>query len=246
MSNNHITDDELIELAHQFVSSQGDNTRSALSMGGLLHHQRLAAVSDKRFAEAVRAAGGKPPSASRMSVYRSAYTVWLVDASYEYSEAGGPPFTLDDLAAFSIDTLYHAGRLIGRVNEQGSVISHVDALELAEQLSDKQIRALVSKTSGKETGSGDEEQPEESGLRTLTMNVDAYEAIEEFALRLARAAGVVEVSKSKALLFALSQVNTLDDGSLDYLWREAHGEVDEEEAAEVRTIVLDVEDEGGN
>lgn len=165
----------------------------------------------------------KQVSASRRSVYHKVFSTWAM----------GEQIPISQLANISIDRLYHAARLIGRTNQSGWTYDARAALRAAEQLSDEQLRA-AAKAGGVE---GTVPEKRDAGLATLVVQRDAHEALTQFAERLAKAAHLPHgVSPSAALLFVIEQINGLNDESLDFLWREAHGEVTEEELAQVKTV----------
>lgn len=194
----------------------------------------------------LEAAGIELPSNSRLSVYRTVYEAYLGDLIKDLPSVQYGRSRVDDMVAelvrIPIDKLYHASRLIGRAPKgTDEVIGRPMALWYAKNLPDRTLRELA-KDGVLETVSPkaiEKRARADDGLRSLTLTVTARDAVLGLASRLEGLVGGT-VSQSKAVEFAMEQVMTLNDESLEYLWREAHGEVTEEEASKVH--VLDIEE----
>lgn len=200
------------------------NTSSCLHMGALLWLQKNLGVADDELPALEHI------SASRRSVYRKVYQTWVVEQGFQW----------DQLTPISIDRLYHAARLIGRTDAAHGdhIMTGQDAHNAALNWSDDMLRG-AAKAGGLE---GEAPEKPVSDLVSVVLQRNALDQIRAFADRLTRVTHSQNpISSSAALLFGMEQLAGLNDDSLDFLWREAHGEVSEEELAQVHTVQIDLE-----
>lgn len=224
---------DVLDVTAKFVAVQGAyNTLACLRIGKMLiEAQKASGVTYEEIAKALREMGVEPPSHSRASVYKSAYNAWK-----------GTGIEWDGLTKLSIDTLYHAGRLIGRTEGgSGMVVTPPIAYTYARDLPPEDLRTL-SKARGIENVGNTDPAPETpSDVVTVKMPRAALEAWDGFAARISGITGGA-VSRTKALEFALSIMGDLSDEILDSAWDSAHGDTPDPNE-EPFVLVDDEEDE---
>lgn len=199
------------------AKEQQNHTLACLRVGSWLVEARKVGVQYEDIAREMKAAGVEPISPSRVSVYVGAYEAWV--------NTGVPD---EKLGEFSIDTLYHAGRLIGRTPKKtGEPFTPDEALQFAKVASQADLRKAARK-GGLENFPDEPDGTPESDISTVVMPKAAVDTWDAFRFRLSGILGE-QVSRTKALEFALMLVNGLSDESLEFGWRAEHGEVTEEE-----------------
>lgn len=179
--------------------------------------------------------GVQLPGDSRLSVYAGAYREWVVEQGLNPDDP--IQLTLDDgqeitttLSSIPVDKLYHARGLLN----PGEVTME-EVLQKALSLPEKAIRRLAKG-----------EPPEEAKeplYGSLRLPIEIYGRFLAFQERMREISGVPTLTPTSVMEFVLGRMDGLADDALDFLWREDHGELTDDEADEVTEFALAEEEE---
>lgn len=200
-----------------------ESERGRLVLGSLAEAWNRGGLSYDGIRTLLRNRGVTLPSNSRLSAYRHVYLAWVERANVDMDEVLYHPDFVDStgtqigmtLTGTPIDKLWY---LNGEVVADNSE----ELLAWVNNHTDEECRM---RKAGRE---GEDDRP-----RTLTLNQDSFGQFRELLERLRNVTGISTVSKAQLFDFMVERFSPdyVDDDTLGFLWRESHGEVEEEELA---------------
>lgn len=220
-----------------------------LQLGRLVSEWTNSDVDLDEVSNRLRDQGTDLPSKSRLSVFKGVYETWVngmgADPNCDYYS----PDLIDEhgtqipmrLTGVAIDKLYF---LRNEVVNSGSL---ADTLALAYNHTDAELRARNKYLKEQGYMGRDDERDaaqEQAQIRQLRLNKDSYDAFMNIVDRLRVVQNDPNISKAQAFDFVVAQfdADSLSDASLSFLWRQAHGEVTQEELEQVEEMELEVAD----
>lgn len=224
-----------------------------LELGGDLRAWIIEGGTVPQFKEQVKRYGVDLPSDSRLSVYKSTYQAWVVDAGLPIDHA---PIKVDGvvddqgnmipmhLTGVTVDKLYHLKNEVHGGNASDLLAwayTHTDAQHRARSANAQ----VEPEPDGGRDREAREQSVEEVRVKTLKLNEDSYNAFLSLVDRLRGTQANPNISKAQTFDFIVGQfeVDSLSDEGLSFLWRQAHGEVTEEEMEAAEEIDLEISDD---
>ena len=189
----------------------------------------------------LRSRGVRLPSAGRRSVMRGVWQAWVEkagldpDVGHHMADPLNPQKSITiSLASVPVDKLY---LLKDEVNPR----NRGDMLKLAFFSTEKELKERKrGEVSESETGKV-EETPTESEFKSLALPTDVYRAFVKLQHRIHETQGDGDITRVQVFEFMLGQFTEIGDAALDFLWRQAHGEVTREEVEAAQAQAFDVE-----
>jgi len=201
--------------------------RGRLVFGGLLHKWGNEGRSTSDIELMLGALGVSMPSPARRSTWKQAWGAWVdnaglnIGSTYKHKDAtrNGKQIPLK-LEGVSIDKLYYLKDEVTPDNAQELLawaFNHTDA--------EAQLRRKG------ETGADRDGETQGSDKKHLTLDGDLYDALLAVLDRIRVNQGDPKINLFDSLRFYALQFSDkhTDDDVLDLLWRQAHGELSEEE-----------------
>lgn len=195
--------------------------------------------------EEMRHRGVELPTDSRLSVYKKVYQKWVVEAglstepfmpytSPDHTDENGDPLPMD-LSGVAIDKLY---RLADEVTDQNAI----QLLAWAYTHTEQQHRARKQSVKEGESKEKREKRVEEAVAKTITVNPASHDQFLRIVDRLRSTQGDPNITKAQTFDFIVGQFDgdSLSDEALSFLWRQAHGEISEEELEAAEAIDIEL------
>lgn len=217
--------------------------KGRLDFGGMFYRWTNQGLTYDDISERIRnLAGVDVPAKGTVSKWRSSYQAWVNDAGLEVGKqythkdaknARGEdiPLRLDGV---SIEKLYLAKDAVTPDNA-------VDMLaQVFNATNEQEVKLLVSPEKAAGTGA-EPDEPQEPTHKSLTLETGPYENFMGFVNRLRSITGNSSLSKTVTLEFMVGEVNSMSDDAIDFLWRQAHGELTDEEQEAMQQEAFDVE-----
>ena len=221
-------DDELKQAADVLRSGNA----SALKAGQFIDKWMEEGRDFKAIQSSLRTLGVHLPGQAVRSRWRGAWKGWCKDAGAAMDVPyGKSQMRLDGLP---IDKLYYLRRAVTQIGVN-------KAVDYAATHPEADCR-VFGRTGAPPTTPAPDRPTDIVTWKTLRSVKDAAEHL---AFKLGDLEGY-EVSTTAALEWAIGELDSLSDDSMDFLWRQAHGEVTEDEARAATTPVFDVVSDSEN
>lgn len=231
------------------VSHARAGEEGRLKLGGDLLEWSDRGGSVGEFRERLHNQGVSLPSDGRLSAYKQAYKAWCDGAGFfpdhepvthsAVKDANGALIPLH-ITGVTVDKLY-------ALKDEVNSINAPDLLAWAYTHTDAEHRARGRHTtpSGRDQEAREAPPTEEVRVKSLRLNEDSYNAFLSLVDRLRNVLGNPNISKAQTFDFVTGQFDpdSLSDEGLSFLWRQAHGEVTEEEMEAAEEIDLEITDD---
>lgn len=219
-----------------------------LEFGGHFLAHEARGYTYNRMRNMLKDQGVSPPSHSSASKWKRAYRAWTEDANLSPDEpiknrdyeGGRVNMTLTGVA---IEKLYHLAPLVEEAPEDAGAL-----LAYAYNNSDAKVRNYAKgHQEGPERKEGDPQikmaRYDAATQRVLKLPTGVMEDFQRVVDRVRSNQGDPNITPIQVFEFMVSvlQSDTTADESLDYLWRNAHGELSEEEVEASEQVYVDVE-----
>lgn len=221
------------------VSALRAGSYGQLVFGGLLHKWNNEGRDLNQVERLLAERGVSMPSRSRRSMWLGTYTSWVLDSGMGLDQTYYSPDVTDGegnqtpltLTSVALDKLYY---LRNEVNP-----------DTAEEL--LAWAFLHSESEARSRGAGERESREKTYER-VKLDLDLYDLILGVTDRVRTVEGNPRIGMFDVLRFAMGQFvpSSMDDATLDLLWRKEHGDLSEAEMDAFRTRGEELRAEGAN
>jgi hypothetical protein len=219
------------QLANDAALALKAGTAGHLNFGGIVSHVRRSGGDEEALRAAVQAFGAQMPSAPRVSTRVVTYEAWCLDFNLSPDEVitsvkvGGEDVTLT-LASVPVDILY---TLRKQLSDRASVEKW---LEYGYTHTEAECREIARGKTEAEVEELSNSKPE---FKSVKLPIHVYEKLELLVARV----GLVTAQKegyTRVIEFAIDQfaAESLDDASLDFMWRNYTDELTDEEREVIR------------